>query len=148
MSYTSDNRSVAQGASWLGATGVLPFIALAIIPHTSLASKVPESALLTYGAIILSFLGGLLWGMVLNGSDTIGGASRLLTFGVIASLVGWGALFLPLTAGLLTLTTCFLALLAMDFALYRAKKIPFWYMKLRIFLTSTVSLTLIISAFV
>ena len=146
MSYTSDNRSVIQGASWLGATGALPFIALAIIPHTSFASKVPESALLAYGAIILSFLGGLLWGTVLNGSDTISGVQRLLISGVIASLVGWGALFLPLTAGLLTLTTCFLALLALDFTLYRAKHIPSWYMKLRIFLTSTVSLTLIISA--
>lgn len=148
MPYANDNSSMPRVVCWLGVAGVLPFFALAILPHTPVAPKIPESALLAYGAVILSFLGGVLWGMSLNGNDTTNGAPRRLIIGVIASLVGWGALLLPLTAGLLTLAASFLALLAVDYILYRSSYIPPWYLRLRISLTLIVSATLMIAALV
>ena len=135
-----------KAAISFGLAGLIPFISMAALPYTFFEVKIPESALLAYGAIILSFLGGLLWGMALNGGDTIRIAPRLLTVGVITSLIGWGALLLPLTIGLLTLTLSFLALLVFDYTLYRAKHIPYWFLKLRVFLTLIVSLTLLIAA--
>ena len=76
-----------KAAISFGLAGLIPFISMAALPYTFFEVKIPESALLAYGAIILSFLGGLLWGMALNGGDTIRIAPRLLTVGVITSLI-------------------------------------------------------------
>jgi hypothetical protein len=81
----------------LGYAGLIPFVACAL-----LMLAVPEAgtrdaagrALLGYGAVILSFLGGVHWGMVLRGAAPQR-AGGLLAGGVVPSLVGWVALLLP-----------------------------------------------------
>lgn len=148
MPHANDNTAMPMMACWLGAAGLLPFLALAILPHTHFENLISESALGAYGAVILSFLGGILWGTSLKCVDSSSETSLLLIVGVIASLVGWGALLLPQSVGLVTLALGFLALLAFDCIRYRAGRIPPWYFKLRVSLTSLVVATLMIAAFV
>lgn len=57
----------------LGYAGLLPFLAatLAALMNVTLPTEVqPITLLLTYGAIILSFLAGILWGRGLHRSDS------------------------------------------------------------------------------
>jgi len=81
----------------LGYAGLVPFIACALVmlavPDAD-TRHVAGRALLGYGAVILSFLGGVHWGMVLRGAapERSGG---MLAAGVVPSLVGWVALLLP-----------------------------------------------------
>jgi hypothetical protein len=81
----------------LGYAGLIPFVACALVmlavPEAG-TRDVAGRALLGYGAVILSFLGGVHWGMVLRGASPQR-AGGLLAAGVVPSLVGWVALLLP-----------------------------------------------------
>jgi len=81
----------------LGFGGLLPFFACALVmlavPEAATRDLVGR-ALLGYGAVILSFLGGVHWGLVLRGAAPER-AAGLLAAGVVPSLLGWGALWLP-----------------------------------------------------
>jgi hypothetical protein len=81
----------------LGYAGLIPFAACALVmlavPEAG-TRDVAGRALLGYGAVILSFLGGVHWGMVLRGASPQR-AGGLLAAGVVPSLVGWVALLLP-----------------------------------------------------
>ena len=57
-------KSVPKAASWLGGLGLAPFVYFAlVVEHLDLGMKVSASfALVAYGAVILSFLGGIHWG--------------------------------------------------------------------------------------
>ena len=79
----------------LGIAGVIPFVgavAIVIFGPPGLVETATFS-LLAYGAIILSFLGGILWGSVLaRGFTDIGNDHiRLLVISVLPSLCGWVA---------------------------------------------------------
>lgn len=80
----------------LGYGGLVPFVACAIvmlaIPETD-ARHFAGRALVGYGAVILSFLGGVHWGLVLRAPSAR--AAGMLVAGVIPSLVGWASLLLP-----------------------------------------------------
>jgi hypothetical protein len=80
----------------LGYAGLIPFAACAAlllaVPEAGLRSLV-ERVLLGYGAVILSFLGGVHWGLALRGDP--GRGPRMLAVGVIPALVGWAALLAP-----------------------------------------------------
>ena len=81
----------------LGYGGLVPFVACAL---ASLALPEPEwrqvagRVLLGYGAVILSFLGGVHWGLVLAGRPAKSGG--MLAVGVLPSLAGWATLLMPL----------------------------------------------------
>ena len=83
-------------AAVLGYAGLLPFIAGALgtvalddLDQAEWAGRL----LVLYGAVILSFLGGVHWGVALAPNATR--QKRLLVMGVVPSLVGWGSLALP-----------------------------------------------------
>lgn len=88
-------RSPMTTAILLGIAGLIPFIAtLAIIvlrPHDAPAAT---QTMIAYGACILSFLGAVHWGFALAPGNTTPLALNLqrLSFGVLPSLVAWGAL--------------------------------------------------------
>ncbi|WP_291206039.1 DUF3429 domain-containing protein [Hyphomonas sp.] len=78
----------------LTAAGVLPFAAGAGVMWMARENPVLQAqaglTLLVYGAVILSFLGGLRWGaeVVARGDD--GPRAGVLICSVIGSLTGWG----------------------------------------------------------
>jgi uncharacterized iron-regulated membrane protein len=88
-------RPLPQGLMALGYAGLLPFIAcvLAIAPLEGEARAFAVRALVAYGAVILSFLGAVHWGLLLR--RPAAGAPVRLAIGVLPSLTGWAALLLP-----------------------------------------------------
>ena len=83
-------------AAALGYGGLVPFVGCAIVMLAIPGMDVRHlagRALLGYGAVILSFLGGVHWGLVLRGPAAR--AAGMLAAAVIPSLVGWATLLLP-----------------------------------------------------
>jgi len=90
------NAALPANAAVLGYAGLLPFVAGAL--GTVLLDDLDQAEwagrlLVLYGAVILSFLGGVHWGVALTANRSR--PARLLVMGVVPSLVGWGSLALP-----------------------------------------------------
>ena len=137
-------------AAWLGGLGAAPFVALAGgAPFLVGAPRLwALHALLAYGAIILSFLGGIQWGLAIArpggaSPDTLGG--RLIV-SITPSLAAWGALLVPERAGLILLALSIAAMLWVDLRATRLGQAPAWYPRLRIPLSCAVIATLVLGA--
>jgi hypothetical protein len=118
---------------WLGAAGALPFLAGAVLAHIRDAAHAgwAVAAALAYGAVILSFLGGIQWGLAMS---VVAPATRLwhrLGASVLPALLGWLALLLPQGAGVLVLAGGFAVMLIGDLMLTRDGAAPLWYPRLR-----------------
>lgn len=141
--------NIPKVALWLGGLGLLPFVASAVAlylfdePMHDMASL----SLKVYGAVILSFLGGVHWGLAVarpeQPSDT---QARTLIYSVIPSIVGWAALLLPTPAALLTLAVAFVIMLVFDLSRTKAGLAPAWYPKLRWPLSTGAVLSLLAGA--
>lgn len=104
-SITKDQKTLKQWANILGYSGTIPFISLAVILLLDASSTTPAasgpaasglaaSALHLYGAIILSFLGGLHWGRIACNPDIKPSDKWFLIYSVIPSLMGWSSYLL------------------------------------------------------
>lgn len=89
-----------------------------------------------WSAVVLSFLGGIRWGMAMAGET---GSWRILAASTLAAVVGWFALMLPDRFGILVLLLAFCAHGAWDSFSANAGQAPAWYGKLRITLTFLVA---------
>ena len=143
---------VPPAAAWLGVLGALPFVSIAGLspfvesPHRELASF----AIAAYGALILSFLGGVHWGLAIAGfgpAHTANNMFRRLAGSVVPSLIGWAALFFPKSVGAAILAAAFCVLSLFDVYATRKSEAPAWYPKLRLPLTLLVIAALTVSAF-
>lgn len=129
----------------LGWSGVLPFALLAVF--IAAAQNVPDAidpktALINYAAIILSFMGGVHWGMSIGGK-TIGGtttSSQAMRLGLstVPALVGWLATFFPFDIAVSLLTGAFIVLVVYDIWAATQEWTPSWYPRLRLQLTTAV----------
>jgi len=129
----------------LGLAGLLPFLISAFLSYGS-DEKTAAMALLslgTYGAVILSFLGGIRWGLVLNTKAQMQKWGQL-TWGVVPSLIAWPALLLPSRYMLAVLVVGFIFQYAMDNEAVKAKKAPPWFGRLRLILTSGAVFSLLV----
>ena len=100
-SIPKEQKTLKQWASILGYSGTIPFISLAVILllantsfTTPVASALAASALHIYGAIILSFLGGLHWGRIACNPDIKPSDKWFLIYSVLPSLIGWSSYLL------------------------------------------------------
>lgn len=155
---------VAVRATWLGYGGLLPFAFAALImwlaPYyvpIGFAGAVMQWELF-YGAIILSFMGGVRWGLaMMEPAVDIRGQATLgrLTASVAPALIGWMALipdsFIPFgepgyVVRHVVLLVAFLYLMDSDLRAVRDGAAPAWYGPLRKKLTIFLALlmTLII----
>lgn len=143
------SSKIPGAAKWLGGMGALPFVFLAAAIHEvgGLYNPIAPSAILAYGAIILSFLGGAQWGLSIAVRNNAGSTAERLTTSILPSLVGWAALFMPLDQGLLVLAGAFAVVLAIDLLWHRKGRSPDWYPRLRVALTSVVIASLLIARF-
>lgn len=121
--------------------GLAPFIAALVFTFQPELSPLEpsrlEPAIIGFGALILSFLGGVRWGLRLQG-----GAGSDLTFiiGILGSIGGLAMLLMPYVAAL--------AVLAVGFALQGAwdvwsNGVPAFYSRLRGVMTWLVCLIII-----
>lgn len=142
---------VPPAVKWLGAFGAVPFVFLAVA-SPALEGALRDHAvfaLAAYGAVILSFLGGIHWGLAiadLKSAQSDGTTFRRLAFSVVPSLIGWGALLVPGAASLVVLATAFALLLFFDSRASRKAEAPAWYPRLRGPLTIIVVASLALGA--
>lgn len=142
----SVDPAVPRPALWLGGLGLLPFTAATMVAAIAPSLQETAVALLTaYGAVILSFLGGVLWGLIIArpASDRVG---RLLALSIMPSLIAWLALLLPPLIALVMLAVSFACWLFVDRRMANEKIAPVWYPRLRLPLSVTVVACLALAA--
>lgn len=144
-------ENIPAPAAWLGALGLIPFVGLAaagpaVEPGDALHIRF---LLATYGALILSFLGGVHWGLAITDRRYLPGdrtpVGRLVA-GVTPPLVGWAALIVGKPWDLYLLAACFLLLLLFDLRIGGTGGLPAWYPRLRLPLTAIVVAALLFAA--
>jgi hypothetical protein len=88
------NSAIPPAARTLGYAGVLPFIALALVPAFRDQGVEAQAVrgFLTYSAVILSFLGGVRWGVATRFERVQWGA---LIISVVPSLWAFACLWWP-----------------------------------------------------
>ena len=136
---SSKRQAIPPAAIALGFGGLLPFAAgtLALVAgwHMPFWPK-PDVALQAYGAVILSFLGGVRWGLALGVFEPRQQATAL-AISVLPSLAAWAALLLPSSMGLPVLIAAFLSLGIADLRIVDLGA-PDWFRRLRILLSTGV----------
>jgi hypothetical protein len=134
------DRRIPTPALVLGTAGLLPLILAMLVrlgagiePATSLPATIGSFALI-YGALILSFLGGMWWGVAATRLD----AHRqgpLLAIAVVPTLIAWPLIALmfakPVLASVL-LGAALIATLLVDRGLASRGLVPRWWMRLRV----------------
>ena len=112
--------------TWLGYGGLLPFLGLALASaldanHRELWQKM----LLSYGAVILSFVGAMHWAFAMLHPRTQGKSlNGVYAWSVIPSLVAWVALLLAPLSGTTLLLGGLLAHYRQDLRLARVLALP------------------------
>jgi hypothetical protein len=127
--------SIPLPARVLGLAGLLPFWAAAIVAAFGQGGWAAAGlqAQIAYGAVILTFLGGVHWGVALR-MDAVPSWARL-GWSVTPSLLGWVALLLPPLPALALLAAGLTAALAVDLRTLGEPVAPGWYAALRRILT-------------
>lgn len=146
-----DENPVAlpRTVAWLGYGGLLPFLALtpaSLLDHHH--GAVWSDALYAYGAIILSFIGALHWGLAMSLPElTERQRSAWFAWSVVPALIAWPAVLFspPLAAPLLVVG--FIAHYLQDRRLARQATLPGWYLPLRLRLSSVAVVCLIAGVF-
>ncbi|KPH81270.1 DUF3429 domain-containing protein [Bosea vaviloviae] len=140
----SREKTIPTAALVLGAAGIIPFMACTVglaagltLPVVGGGARLTQ-ALIVYGVAILSFLGGVRWGIALGYEDD-SQARRDYAIAVVPALVGWGAALLAPTLALWTLCAAFILLGLMDYGLYCREVAPEWYGRLRLGLSGAVA---------
>jgi hypothetical protein len=134
----------------LGFAGLLPFAggATGLFFCAPGGCGVVGFAVLAYGAVIVSFLGGIHWGLVMRsvpGDAPAQALSLQLVWGVVPSLLAWLALLLPPRWGLLLTAVSLLVCFAVDDRVYRQAGLTYW-LGLRAQLTAVASLCCFVGA--
>ena len=134
-------------AFWLGWAGILPFAGLTLAADGRYSLPVaPEVALLTYGAAILSFMGGAQWGLAMRATDGSERGWHGYAISVVPALLAWTAVLIPWRLGLGLLILGFAGLLAYDLWTVGRGRAPAWYATLRWQLTLAVVTLLALAA--
>ena len=147
---TNRTCTTPDTAYFLTAAGALPFVAGAAVALLGNDMDCSWACQLVryYGAVILSFMGGIHWGLAMGPTGTTPpNQSRRLMLSVVPALIGWLALLLSPPAGLAVLALAFVILLVFDLKATQIGYAPSWYPRLRIPVTSVVVLSLSVSLF-
>ena len=129
----------------LGYAGLLPFAGLAALLWVVNADLLPfvAVALTGYTAVIVSFLGGIHWGI---GFLRAPAAPRFhFAWGVVPSLLAWLALLMPAYAALPLLGLVLVVCYAVDRKTYPAAGLSRW-LPLRLRLTVVATLSCVLGA--
>tara|TARA_R110000787_G_scaffold16622_25_gene50860 strand:- start:111376 stop:111840 length:465 start_codon:yes stop_codon:yes gene_type:complete len=95
-------------------------------------------ALIAYGAVILTFLGAMHWGVILRGKQAETGEEATwarLGFSIAPSIVGWVATLMNPVYGLLMLIIGHGIVALADLQTVRRGEFPLWYGTLRKYLS-------------
>ena len=126
----------------LGFSGLIPFF-ISIFFYYWWLDKFFLKIAVTYGAIILTFVGSVYWGIALIKNIKPILKKRLYFFSVIPAIFGWLSTLIPTIYGLVVLFFCFASLHCIERKLCLILEIPAWYIKLRLILTIIVCFVLL-----
>ena len=144
---------IPQPALFLGLAGLMPFAACAIqiVTGQPMGPRLVGPALYAltiYGAVILSFMGGIQWGTAMaTTTSSPSDVWRRYTVSVLPSLVAWGGVWIGGRNGLLLLAAGFAVSFLYDQWTTSNGETPHWYPRLRLGLTAGVVICLVAAAF-
>ena len=134
----TNDAGIPASALLLGVAGVLPFwLATMLLWSNSdpVGPPLASATTIAYGAIILSFLGGIRWGLAIApGGGRPGAASLALS--VLPGLAGFVAMFTPTSIALCILISGFLLHALWDVLAADTGRLPQWFATLRMILTA------------
>jgi hypothetical protein len=136
---------IPPAALFLGLAGLIPFAAGALAAWSQSVFLPPGTGLklvISYGALILTFLGGIRWGTAIG---PYGARRQSFEFfgSVLGSLAGLAALFLAAVPALTLLLAGFLMQAFWDVTSVEDGRLPAWFGKLRMLLSAGAVLALI-----
>jgi hypothetical protein len=144
----TDPRRIPLVPLVLGLAGLVPFWVLALglrLPGPAMPPpELRALALAAYAAVIISFLGGIRWGLSMRDGDS--GAGYVLSN--VPPLVAWALVLVPDPWRLAALGAVLLALGPMDLALVRSGAAPVWFGRLRLLLSTGAGVALLSAAVV
>lgn len=137
---------IPKPALVLGIGGLIPFVVIPLIAALGGDGELPADirayvsifSMKLYAAAILSFMGGVQWGLAMRTPHAGGGSWRRYGMSVLPALVAWAALLLAQRDGLALLGAGFVLLLIYDLWTIRKGEAPGWYERLRLGLTTVV----------
>ena len=134
----------------LGYLGLLPFIVPSIfLLYDQTHSIIWHHLLMTYAAIILSFVAAMHWAFAMTLNSLSEKNSRwAYVWSVIVSLVAWAALSMPAWYAPLVLAMMFTLHLWQDIKLCCMTGLPNWYLPLRKKLSLVATVCLLFSTLV
>jgi Protein of unknown function (DUF3429) len=157
------NDSKRRAAQWLGYAGLIPFFAMAALLvfgwyQHDVDHATVEMVLLSYGAIILTFVGALSWAHAMHRAEL---SSWWIVWSVVPSLVGWLAICVPAIEpgtstqiAVLALIAGFLAQLIADLRMRNTcnaatkNVFPDWFVRMRVHLTLAACASLSVMFFI
>ena len=143
------SRSIPAPPLLLGLSGLLPFWGLALalfVPSLMPWDRAAgDLALATYAAVIVSFLGGIRWGLAVAGSERRDTAVHYAV-SVLPALAAWALLLLPEPWRLACLGVLAMLLGAIDLGLVSAGLAPAWFGRLRLLLSGGAGVALLLGS--
>lgn len=134
--FLEDSRRQTRAANGYGFAGLVPFaVALALIylGQTDAQRSLGQDLFVYYGAVILSFLGGIRWGAALSRPS-----AKALGLSVAPSLLALMALLLDRSLGMQVLAGGFVVVGLFDVLRRTESGWPQWFKQLRSRLTIAV----------
>lgn len=129
----------------LGYAGLIPFVlgaALTWLVRPDDAFVFVVDGLAKYAALIISFLGGIHWGLAMRSSPI---DSARIAWGITPSLLAWVAAVMPAYAGLPLMGALLIVCYLVDRRVYPVLGLSAW-MTLRFRLTAIASLSCFVAA--
>lgn len=130
----------------LGYAGLIPFVGLALavwlLPRWPEQQAFAVDAIVHYAALIVSFLGGIHWGL---GFRQAVPSPSGFAWGVLPSLLAWGTLLMAPRAALLVLAALIVICYLVDRRVYRRQGLAAW-LTLRVRLSVVASLSCLAAA--
>lgn len=143
---------VKRIAWFLAFAGAVPFLVAtgALFASSASSVRVPAiAAIVTYSAVILSFLAGIEWGLAIR-DESGTEATRVIALGLstVSSLAAWAVLWLPSPAWQIgTALGLFAGVWAADQWMASRGLLPSWFVDLRTAVTALVVLILAVALF-
>lgn len=139
----SERVAIPEIALLLGYAGLIPFVVLSmglwVFPES--IQDMLHAPLLSYAAIILSFMGAVHWGLAMSSHDQLDQGQMALS--IIPPLLAWFASLFPPMINYSFLILGFAGLCLIDVRFTRLGRLRAWYPRLRIPLTLVVTVSLI-----
>lgn len=135
-----NETAIRRRAQQYGYFGLLPFLAPAALVWILPEERAIASThfFVTYSAVILSFLSGLLWAPAIFRANSEQANEHMLTAAIFVSLLSWVCLLLPALYASWVLLTGFNLIRRIEIAITDQAYMP-WYSELRDRLTRVVT---------